>query len=63
MDGTWTDIPGIPSVWAAQMCAQFVRERPGSPGSPNTALRYRDPYTPSARSRHLYDGASAGRRP
>ena len=58
VDGTWADIPGIPSVWAAQMCAQFVRERPGSPWFAQYCPTIpHDPYTPSARSRHLYDGA------
>jgi N-acetylglucosamine-6-sulfatase len=58
VDGTWTDIPGIPSVWAAQMCAQFVRERAGSPWFAQYCPTIpHDPYTPSARSRHLYDGA------
>jgi N-acetylglucosamine-6-sulfatase len=58
VDGTWTDIPGIPSVWAAQMCAQFVRERVGSPWFAQYCPTIpHDPYTPSTRSRHLYDGA------
>jgi N-acetylglucosamine-6-sulfatase len=58
VDGTWADIPGIPSVWAAQMCAQFVRERAGSPWFAQYCPTIpHDPYTPTAHSRHLYDGA------
>jgi N-acetylglucosamine-6-sulfatase len=59
VDGRWVDLSDdqLPSVWAAQRCADFVRARANSswfaqycPSIPHF------PYTPSARSAHLYDG-------
>jgi N-acetylglucosamine-6-sulfatase len=61
VDGTMIDLPdGLPtSVWAAQRCVDFVRARVNSswfaqycPSIPHF------PYTPTARSAHLYDGES-----
>ena len=60
VDGTWIDLPAgeLPSVWAAKRCADFVRDRAASvwfahycPSIPH------QPYTPTSRSEHLYDGA------
>jgi N-acetylglucosamine-6-sulfatase len=59
VDGTWIDIIGQPtSVWAAERCAEFVRERVGSPWFAQycpTIPHF--PYFPTPDSEHLYDGA------
>jgi len=60
VDGTWIDLPsGVPpSVWAAQRCADFVRARKDSPWFAQycpTIPHF--PYTPTADSEHLFDGA------
>jgi N-acetylglucosamine-6-sulfatase len=59
VDGVITDLlPGILSAWSAQMCADFVRARASSPWFAQycpTIPHF--PYTPSAGSEHLYDGA------
>ena len=46
MDGTWIDIIGPTSVWAAEECEKFVREHVNSPGPPNTARPYSCPLLP-----------------
>jgi N-acetylglucosamine-6-sulfatase len=60
MDGTWVDLPaGLPtSVWAAERCAEFVRERVASPWFAHycPAIPHA-PYWPTPDSEHLYDGA------
>src|SRR5687767_8596341 len=59
VDGTWIDIIGMPtSVWAAERCAEFVRERVNSPWFAHycPAIPHA-PYFPSPDSEHLYDGA------
>ena len=59
VDGVITDLlPGILSAWSAQRCADFVRARASSPWFAQycpTIPHF--PYTPSAGSEHLYDGA------
>ena len=61
VDGTWVDLPEdsvSPSIWAAGRCADFVRNRQGSPWFAHycpTIPHF--PYTPTSRSRHLYDEA------
>lgn len=57
VDGTVIDISWIPSGWAAQRCAEFIRARQGTqwfaqycPTIPHF------PYNPTWASRHLYDG-------
>ena len=60
VDGAWIDLPdGLPtSVWAARRCADFVRDRAKSPWFAHycpTIPHF--PYTPTTRSKHLYDGA------
>jgi arylsulfatase A-like enzyme len=60
VDGTVIGLPdGLPpSVWAAQRCADFVRERVDSPWFAQYCPSIPHfPYTPTARSAHLYDGA------
>jgi len=59
VDGTWIDLSGLPtSVWAAERCAKFVRERMASPWFAHycPAIPH-SPYTPTPDSEHLYDGA------
>jgi N-acetylglucosamine-6-sulfatase len=58
VDGDIIDIDWIPSGWAAQRCAEFVRNRKGSPWFAQycpTIPHF--PYNPTYGSRHLYDGA------
>jgi arylsulfatase A-like enzyme len=60
VDGTIIDLPEgtLPSVWAAERCAEFVRARATSPWFAQycpTIPHY--PYTPTPESAHLYDGA------
>ncbi len=60
VDGAWVDLPnGLPpSVWSARRCADFVRAHARSPWFAQycpTIPHF--PYTPTPRSRHLYDGA------
>jgi N-acetylglucosamine-6-sulfatase len=60
VDGTTIDLPEgtLPSVWAAERCAEFVRARATSPWFAQycpTIPHY--PYTPTPESAHLYDGA------
>ena len=58
-DGTWIDLISLPtSVWAAERCAEFVRERVNSPWFAQycPAIPHA-PYFPSPDSEHLYDGA------
>ena len=60
VDGTVVDLPdGLPpSVWAARRCADFVREHVSSPWFAQYCPSIPHfPYTPTARSEHLYDGA------
>ncbi len=61
VDGTWVDLPEdsvSPSIWAARRCADFVRARQGSPWFAEYCPSIPHfPYTPTARSAHLYDGA------
>jgi N-acetylglucosamine-6-sulfatase len=58
-DGTWVDLTGeSTSVWAAERCAEFVRERVNTPWFAQycPAIPH-SPYSPSPDSEHLYDGA------
>lgn len=60
VDGNWIDLPtGVPpSVWAAERCADFVRDRQDSPWFAHycpTIPHF--PYTPTSESEHLFDGA------
>ena len=58
VDGDIIDIDWIPSGWAAQRCAEFIRSRQGSPWFAQycpTIPHF--PYNPTYGSRHLYDGA------
>jgi N-acetylglucosamine-6-sulfatase len=59
VDGTWIDIIGMPaSVWAAERCAEFVRERVNSPWFAHYCPSIpHAPYFPTPDSEHLYDGA------
>ena len=58
MDGTWIDLVGPPSVWAAEECAKFVRERVNSPWFAQYCPTIpHAPYFPTPDSEHLYDGA------
>jgi N-acetylglucosamine-6-sulfatase len=60
VDGTVIGLPdGLPpSVWAAQRCADFVRERVASPWFAQYCPSIPHfPYTPTDRSAHLYDAA------
>jgi arylsulfatase A-like enzyme len=58
-DGTWVDLTGVStSVWAAERCAEFVRERVNSPWFAHYCPSIpHAPYFPSPDSEHLYDGA------
>jgi N-acetylglucosamine-6-sulfatase len=58
VDGTWIDIAGPTSMWAAEECAKFVGESINSswfaqycPSIPHA------PYFPTSDSEHLFDGA------
>jgi len=65
VDGAWIDLPeGLrPSVWAAERCADFVRDRQDSPWFAQYCPSIPHfPYTPTSRSEHLYDGPIAMRR-
>jgi arylsulfatase A-like enzyme len=60
VDGTVIALPdGLPpAVWAARMCADFVRARAASPWFAQYCPSIPHfPYTPTDRSAHLYDGA------
>jgi N-acetylglucosamine-6-sulfatase len=60
VDGAIVDLPnGLPpALWAAQRCADFVRERAASPWFAQYCPSIPHfPYTPTDRSAHLYDGA------
>ena len=58
MDGTWIDIIGPTSVWAAEECEKFVRERVDSPWFAQYCPSIpHAPYFPTPDSEHLYDGA------
>jgi N-acetylglucosamine-6-sulfatase len=58
VDGTWIDIIGPTSVWAAEQCAEFVRERVASPWFAHYCPTIpHSPYFPTPDSEHLYDGA------
>jgi N-acetylglucosamine-6-sulfatase len=60
VDGTWVGLPaGLPpSVWAAERCAEFVRDRKDSPWFAHYCPTIpHTPYTPTPDSEHLYDGA------
>ena len=58
VDGTWIDIIGPTSVWAAERCAEFVRERVDSPWFAQYCPSIpHAPYFPTPDSEHLYDGA------
>jgi N-acetylglucosamine-6-sulfatase len=58
VDGTWIDIIGPTSVWAAEECAKFVRERVNSPWFAQYCPSIpHAPYFPTPDSEHLYDGA------
>jgi len=60
VDGTVVDLPaGLPlSVWAAERCADFVRERQDSPWFAQYCPTIpHNPYNPTPDSEHLYDGA------
>jgi N-acetylglucosamine-6-sulfatase len=59
VDGTWIDITGQPpSMWAAERCAEFVRERVASPWFAHYCPTIpHAPYFPTTDSEHLYDGA------
>jgi N-acetylglucosamine-6-sulfatase len=59
VDGTWVDIIGPTSVWAAEQCAEFVRERVASPWFIHYCPSIpHAPYFPTPDSEHLYDGAT-----
>jgi N-acetylglucosamine-6-sulfatase len=50
VDGTWIDIIGMPtSVWAAERCAEFVRERVNSPWFAHYCPSI--PHAPTSRAR------------
>jgi N-acetylglucosamine-6-sulfatase len=60
VDGAVTDVPeGLPpSVWAAERCADFVRQRSSSPWFAQYCPTIpHSPYEPTALSEHLFDGA------
>jgi N-acetylglucosamine-6-sulfatase len=58
VDGTWIDIVGPTSVWAAEECAKFVRERVNSPWFAQYCPSIpHAPYFPTSDSEHLFDGA------
>ncbi len=58
VDGTWIDIVGPTSVWAAEECAKFVRERVNSPWFAQYCPSIpHSPYFPTPDSEHLFDGA------
>ena len=59
VDGEWIDLPPRPaSFWAARMCADFIEAHSDSPWFAHYCPTIpHHPYTPSAASRHLYDGA------
>jgi N-acetylglucosamine-6-sulfatase len=59
VDGTIIDVlDQIPSAWGAQRCADFIRDRQGTPFFAQycPTIPHR-PYTPTDASEHRYDGA------
>jgi N-acetylglucosamine-6-sulfatase len=61
VDGTWIDLPDgeLPSVWAAERCAEFVRGRENVPWFAQYCPTIpHHPYTPTSDSEHLFDGAT-----
>jgi N-acetylglucosamine-6-sulfatase len=58
VDGTWIDIDGPTSVWAAEECKKFVSENVGSPWFAHYCPSIpHAPYFPTTDSEHLFDGA------
>ncbi len=58
VDGTWIDIVGPTSVWAAEECKKFVSEYVDSPWFAQYCPSIpHAPYFPSPDSEHLFDGA------
>lgn len=58
VDGTWIDIVGPTSVWAAEECKKFVSEHVDSPWFAQYCPSIpHAPYFPTPDSEHLYDGA------
>lgn len=58
IDGALTDILEVkPSVWSANMCADFIRSRAGSPWFAQYCPTIpHSPYYPTKASKHRYDG-------
>ena len=58
VDGTWIDIVGPTSVWAAEECVKFVSEHVNSPWFAQYCPSIpHAPYFPTPDSEHLFDGA------